>query len=253
MWATTHNEEKNILIMVIGYPGTGKSFISETLALANYPKFTAEDTAFTKDRFLELVNTRPKHAAYVADETGKWFGARKWNTDINKMLTECLEIMRMKQHIVYFTLPFAKQGDITLRRMANIIIKTMRIHRHNKKTPDTRYTNHAECKFLYNEGDSWEGDTYQKFPHVPKEDGQIVTVSRLFVARPPAAMEKAYKKLKKKWTEGALEDMQNGGGPEEKVTENMVECYHCGNEWNYTGKAKVPTCPSCHKIIIKNV
>lgn len=241
---TMRGSEKNWDCAVSGKRGDGKSFDAMELALTLDPTFDISRVVFNLEDFLELVETLPPHRFVVADEVGEWFGARNFMKAENKDLADLLQIFRVCQLGVIYTVPAMYQVDKNLRTMGDVYIKALRVHRDKDM---------GETKYFDIEMDSIRGKKpYTKHPIIRGLDGYKKKITIVFFDRIPPKLEKEYKKKKREFTKRIIEEKRErahkrkekkGGSNKEKPN---VKCKDCDYEWNFTGtrNARCPICRS---------
>lgn len=234
--------EKNWDCAVSGKRGDGKSFDALEIALVLDPTFNVKRVVFCLEDFLNLVETLPPRSFVVADEIGEWFGARDFMKAENKDLADLLQVFRICQLGVIYTVPAMYQVDKNLRTMGDVFIKALRVHRDKDM---------GEAKYFDVEIDSIRGKKpYTKQPVVMGPDGYRKKITKVFFDRIPPMLEKQYRAKKKDFTDRIIAEKRRRA--EERNGSDVVVgvktlCSICGHEWNYKGKAKSPTCPSCNR------
>ena len=241
---TMHGNEKNWDCAVSGKRGDGKSFVAMELALTLDPTFDISRVVFNLDDFLELVETLPPHHFVVADEIGEWFGARNFMKEENKDLADLLQIFRVCQLGVIYTVPAMYQVDKNLRTMGDVFIKALRVHRDK---------NLGETKYFDVETDSIRGKKpYTKHPIIRGPDGYKKKITKVFFGRIPPSLEQQYRKKKDEFTKRIIAEKREQSQRRKDKKEGNdkpepnVKCEKCNYVW-FTAAIK-PRCYKCGSL-----
>lgn len=137
-WDLIYKKNRNVILIVIGNPGTGKSYIALRIAEALDPTFshiTLRDRLVTTPReFLSLPDRHDLNKGYsiIFDEAGAGMSAREWAKIDNKAMTKYLQTFRYRNLITIFTVPFLSFTDVNVRKLVSYIIETKEIDDNNR-------------------------------------------------------------------------------------------------------------------------
>jgi len=109
-------------IVVVGYPGVGKSSVSLALAEAVDESFTVDRVAFKFTEFLEIAKSIDKGQAMIWDEAGLGIHARLWQTATNIIFSKLAQVYRFLNVFVAFTVPDITYIDSHARNEMRAIV-----------------------------------------------------------------------------------------------------------------------------------
>ncbi len=92
-------------MVVVGYPGVGKSSTALALAEAVDESFTVDRVAFKPTEFFEIARNIERGQAIVFDEAGIGLHAREWQTTTNIIFSKLTQVYRFLNVFVVFTVP----------------------------------------------------------------------------------------------------------------------------------------------------
>jgi len=121
---------RNLLIIICGQTGSGKSFCALVIAKLINPKFNVKiHVVFTVEQFMELLNSGKlkKGDVVVWDEAGIGIPAREWYTISNKAINYVLQTFRHLNLCIIFTVPSFDYIDKQTRLLFHVYIETVRI------------------------------------------------------------------------------------------------------------------------------
>jgi len=121
---------KNLLIIICGSTGSGKSYCALTIARMISPKFNVtKHVVFNVEDFMELLNsgTLKRGSVVVWDEAGVGIPAREWWTISNRAINYVLQTFRHLNLCVIFTTPSFDYIDKQTRLLFHVYIETVRI------------------------------------------------------------------------------------------------------------------------------
>jgi len=187
-------QNKNVLIIIVGSTGSGKSYSAIKLAESINPDFNIKDhLVFGGKDFIKLLNsgTLKKGDCIVWDECGVFLGARNWSTEENKKAVEVLQTFRHLNLCVIFTCPDVRFIDVNVRRLYHWLFETMTIDYKNSV---------CQLKPLQIQVNYRFGKEYYKYPRIRRHDGRIVKINRLMVSLIDEETQKKYETMKNAFT-----------------------------------------------------
>jgi hypothetical protein len=120
----TSGKNENVLILMIGRQGRGKSYSAMTLAchvalemsdiLGRPPSdfFNIDHMSIMlPSQILSVLKLIKKYGIYIFDDFGVGYGARDFNKKENKALNNMIQTMRVLNNLVIFTVPSASHID----------------------------------------------------------------------------------------------------------------------------------------------
>ena len=107
--------DKNVLGLVTGHTGRGKTCWAIKVASAMDSTFNAQQIVFNYAQFREAIENSHDQAWIVWDEPNKGLSHRDWYLDINKAITTYLQTFRFRHKNILFALPKASLIDKSAR------------------------------------------------------------------------------------------------------------------------------------------
>jgi len=132
------NRNQNVLIMITGGTGSGKSYaalkLAQILSTKFKSRFTIKNCAFTMKDFMGRINSGDleRGSVIIFDEFGVGMNSRSSLTIANRIFGFLLQTFRHKNLICIFTSPNFSFVDITARKLFHLWFETFRIDRENK-------------------------------------------------------------------------------------------------------------------------
>jgi hypothetical protein len=117
------NTQNNVLIIIEGETGIGKSCMGLSLCQHFDPYFSAKRIAFSSQEFLDLLPVVPHKGWILWDEVGVWLSHRKWQSEANFQIMQVIQSFRYKFVNVIFCLPSASYMDKVVREMCHFCIR----------------------------------------------------------------------------------------------------------------------------------
>jgi len=142
VWDLVFKKNRNVLILVEGYPGTGKSWWGLRVGSELDPGFnsdTLEDRVIFKvNKFLEVLKeadpeaiipkiTLYKGAVLVLEEFGVMADHRKWFTVYNEIVNYVFQTFRYMNLIVIINVPIADYIDSDTRKLFKFHVETLSV------------------------------------------------------------------------------------------------------------------------------
>lgn len=123
-------KNKNVLIVIVGGTGSGKSYTALRLAYELDPTFShktlRQRLAYKPDHFFDIVNSGlVKGQAMIIDEGGVAQDAREWHSFNNKAINQILETFRHENLFVIFAVPALKYIDVGARRLFHYYLEAL--------------------------------------------------------------------------------------------------------------------------------
>ena len=187
---------KNLLIIICGATGTGKSFSAMTIAKLIDPTFNVKDRiVFTIEQFMELLGSRKLKRGNVVvwDEAGVGIPAREWYSISNKAINYVLQTFRHLNLCVIFTTPSFAYIDKQTRLLFHVYIEALKIDTHK---------NRVICKVMENQFNPAIGKEYRKYFFV-----KGIKKERINIGRPTQDMIADYEDLKLRFSNKLREDV----------------------------------------------
>jgi len=102
-------------MVVVGYPGVGKSSTALALAESVDESFTIDRVAFKPTEFFEIARSIERGQAIIFDEAGIGLHAREWQTTTNIIFSKLTQVYRFLNVFVVFTVPDIRYIDTHAR------------------------------------------------------------------------------------------------------------------------------------------
>lgn len=120
------------IILVIGHPGTGKSYSSIRLGEIISKEIKASFTIGNiVDNLLDLLRfiKSHSHCVLVIEEGSILFSSRRSMTDENVIVNKVMDSLRKKQIVCIINFPIAKTIDSHILHMSNLLLETLLINK----------------------------------------------------------------------------------------------------------------------------
>lgn len=203
-WQITDNKS-NVMIIVIGRPGIGKSTVAQKICSDCDPTFNINRVVYDTESFLKLlVEGDPTTGKLTAGQAilfdeiinDKGAESRSSMSKSNKTMTYINANFRVRRLIVVMCLPSLMMLDKNLREVnVTAIIQVMKKDITNKKN---------SCKFFWCDYNSMTQFFMREFPRLRDKDGQIYKVSTVKIGLPPRELEEQYEKKKMEYLNSNL-------------------------------------------------
>ncbi len=184
-------------MVIVGYPGVGKSSTGLALAEAVDETFDVERVAFKPSEFFEIAKNIERGQAIMFDEAGIGLHAREWQTTTNIIFSKLTQIYRFLNVFVVFTVPDINYIDSHARNEMKAILELTHKDIHDevvvghwwvvKRNRAFGITNYEKLK-IYDNGDPIEIDPV-KLP------------------RPSKRLWKAYKRKSETYKKNILDEL----------------------------------------------
>jgi len=120
------NTENNVLTLVTGSTGVGKSYCALKLAEHYDSKFSVDRVVFEAADFIRLVKKLPKGSFIVFDDCGLAISHRKWLSEVNQIIALVVQSFRRYQINTIFTLPSRFYLDKIPRELSHLEIQMIK-------------------------------------------------------------------------------------------------------------------------------
>ena len=100
-----------------------------------------------------------------------------------------LETNRFMRIAAFWTVPNIRMVDVTLRDLCHATTKTLGINYKLQR---------CIAKFKYRQVNPMTGKGYDKFPRIRNAKGELITIDRIRIARPPSEIEAQYQEKKER-------------------------------------------------------
>ena len=181
-----NRRNKNLLMIICGSTGSGKSYTALTIAKLINSKFDVnKHVVFTVKDFMAILNSGKlkRGDVIVWDEAGVGIPAREWYSISNKAINYVLQTFRHLNLCVIFTTPSFDYVDKQTRLLFHVYVETVRIDYVKKQ---------VVCKVMENQFNPSMGKEYKKYYWV----GGVKKI-RFKIAKPTKGMIKDYEAIKK--------------------------------------------------------
>lgn len=187
----------NAIILILGAPGTGKSWTGLRIAERIQPDFPIRHAVFGVEPLYDLLDTPgelPPKSVVLYDETGVGSKARRAMSHINLLFSDFLESGRYRGLVLIMTVPHSALVDINARRLAHLIIETQ------DWTADHRVIAKPYFVFVDPKND------FVAFPHprVWPENSKPVRITQIEIGPPSPALVEQYEAKKREWGAGQI-------------------------------------------------
>lgn len=226
---------QNMLICVVGRPGSGKSYLALRLAemfdsrfrgIENpeYARYIIEERVVTKpEQFAGLisnVNGRiPYGSVVIIDEAGIAMPYESWQSMNNRLMSTILQSFRNRRLITIFTLPNLKFLSIQARRLLNIFIEMKSIDR-------SHGLSNAKVRIM--QVNPYDSEVYRHRPKFwNKETGSLDVYDTFNFRKPSSILIEAYEEMiyqfKTEVAVKAMDDMTKLRKKGEKKQKKFIE------------------------------
>lgn len=150
--------------------------------------------SITETGAIELLSSgalRKENSVFLLDDTGTQWGARNFQSAINKHLNSILQICRVYRCVLVANFIMANHVDVQARQMTDY-----RAQMEYKNV----LTGQAVFKFFYLE----QGDNGKEYKKFLQWHGKRIT--KWVIERPSQALENQYKEIRRKNTDAFIED-----------------------------------------------
>lgn len=202
-----------INLIVVGKPGSSKSWSLISFFLQINPDFSVEDDCFFHAK--ELINLFrgdkvKKGCPIMYDESGIDTNSQRWQDEVNRGLNAFFQTSRHRNYIFGMTVPFQSFVSKGVRTLMNCKFKC---NGWNSK-------NESLIRPLYLEWNDEMQKFYSKGLNVQTKEGNV-WCDEIRLPKPPDKIIKVYEKIKKEFTTELYEEIGQkieAGEREEKIS-----------------------------------
>lgn len=187
-----HVKNKNMILIVVGETGSGKSWAAVHIAEMLDPNFSIDNVIFDVESFIHATQTASKGAAIVFDEAGIGASNRSAMSKVNKAVSALAQSFRHRNTFNILTLPTYTMTDVHLRQLAHFQIETIKV-----------VGGRCLTKFKEIQNNPGSGRVYRKYVKV--KDDTVIT--RLYVNKPSKHLIAPYEKKKVEFTTSLYDDL----------------------------------------------
>lgn len=192
-----NRRNRNLLIIVCGATGTGKSYSALTVAKLIDPSFKpSERVVFRIEEFMNILQSgRLKRGNVIIwDEAGVGIPSREWYSISNKAINYVLQTFRHLNLCVIFTTPSFNYIDSQTRVLFHVYMECLKIN-FEKKTVIT--------KVMENQFNPAMGKEYRKYFWCDGEKKE-----RINIGKPSKDMIDEYEVLKTEFSQRLRDEVQ---------------------------------------------
>lgn len=187
-----HVKNKNMILIVVGETGSGKSWAAVHIAEMLDPSFSIDNVIFDVESFIHATQAASKGAAIVFDEAGIGASNRSAMSKVNRAVSALAQSFRHRNTFNILTLPTYTMTDVHLRQLAHFQIETIRV-----------VGDRCLTKFKEIQNNPGSGRVYRKYVKV--KDDTVIT--RLYVNKPSERLIAPYEKKKVEFTTSLYDDL----------------------------------------------
>lgn len=201
-------QNKNMLMVLSGPTGSGKSWSALKIAELLDDEFSSERVVFKGSELMALINSGKldKGSVIVWDEAGIDISSKNWMSTTNKLLNFLFQTFRHKCFVLIFTVPYSSFVDKSTRKLFHAELRTESINFNDetvKLKPQLIQYNGRLDKFYY------------KYLRVSNRKG-VAPITYWYVPKPSSQLITSYEQRKKEFTDKLNLKISN----ELKVLEN---------------------------------
>lgn len=197
------SRNQNLLCVITGQTGTGKSLSALEFARLIDPTFDVAQVVFTVEEFLNLIETLSPGKVIIFDEAGVDLDARRSSSKKNVFFSNILKTFRYLQIPTIFTLPNLAMLDKNARRLFHLWIKTREIDYKREICWASYYIISAE--------DDWNDIVTRALPRVHDPlTHEKRKITRVGFHKPPDSILLPYESRKDIYVKKMLQEMRDG-------------------------------------------
>jgi ABC-type dipeptide/oligopeptide/nickel transport system ATPase component len=203
---------KNLLLIVVGDTGSGKSYAAMNMCESCDPEFGIDRVVFTNKEFMALVKSNTLHKGnwVLFDEAGVSISSRDWFTKANKVIMYVLQTFRHKNLAVVFTVPDLSFVDSQARKLFHGFFEMKKINP-VKKTSIGLY-----FRIQHNPRNN---KTYYKYLRVQDKNEGTLAIKEVMFHLPSQKLVDAYEEKKIAFTTQMNENIHDDLSKETSISE----------------------------------
>ncbi len=190
-------KDEHYPMVVVGYPGVGKSSTALALAEAVDESFTIERVAFKPTEFFEIAKNIERGQAIIFDEAGIGLHAREWQKTTNIIFSKLTQVYRFLNVFVVFTVPDICYIDSHARNEMKAILELVAKDIENEVTIGHWWVVKRNRVF---------GVTFHEKLKLFTDRGEE-TVDPVYIPRPSKYLWKAYKKKAESYKRNIIDEL----------------------------------------------
>jgi len=205
-----YKENRNCMIVIVGDPGSGKSYTA--LGLCNifdplgFNADTIEKRCITKPKdFVNAIVDEEKNltfgSALLADEAGTSIPSREWASFNNKAVDYISQTFRYKRLLVVMSCPSLELIDVHIRKYFAYMIEAEKVDFSNGLNI---------CRVFKLSTSKRDGKMYFIYPRY-KKDGKRIKVARFEFDKPDTKLCHKYEKLSQEFKAKLALDLKKAG------------------------------------------
>ena len=198
-------ENRNLLIVIVGDTGSGKSWAGLELAKKLDRRFNINRVVFSPVDLIRLVRSKlTPGSAIMLDEAQIPADHRKWFSATVNAIRYITQTARFKNNILIFTTPDMDLIDSDARKLFHYMIEMRRVdYKHNVSIGDIAEIVRASHATSLTATKPW-----RVFPRIITKDRTYV-ISTLRFRRPPKKLREAYEKKKEEFMDQFYLKLEN--------------------------------------------
>ena len=180
------------IVILVGSPGTGKSFSALEIARELDPSFGIDRVVFDVRDYLRFLSGGTSSGqAVLLDEAGVSAPSRRWRSEKNIALSLTVESVRHRGLLTLVTVPDATMVDVNVRKLAFLMLNCRKVDRVRKEVIARPYI----IKTNFVDGTVYMSNPVTRIlidPAHPERGGEAVKWRTVRFGRPPLDLETAY-------------------------------------------------------------
>lgn len=208
-------KNQNLLCVITGGTGSGKSYAAISLAFAtNKANGVNKDPKvfYDLDEFIEMLKTG-KHEpgqSIVIDEAGLMAGSRNFMTKANKIISMISQSFRFMRLVTFFCVPDISFVDVHVRKLVHCWLITEGIDY-------KRNICYLSPKLM--KSNQYTGKVLPSSFYVRNHKGEVQRMSKVGVCKPPELFIKKYESQKEQYIKAILAKFQQeiSGDPGKEI------------------------------------
>lgn len=187
-------ENRNLLIVIAGPTGSGKSWASLSLASKLDPSFTADRIMFTPQDLLRTVKMKlPPASVIILDEAQIGADHKRWFDKTVEAIRYVASTVRFKNHILIFTTPDVRFLEKDARELFHVGIQLTGNIDYKRKISEANIRVFDKADWLR------DSPIFLMKPRIVR-DGNVFTINKLYIKKPRNDLIEEYEKKKEEFT-----------------------------------------------------